>query len=74
MWLLLCLNSLPEAKVKSLGLIPLAEEISKQSSIAFVMWLLVVTLKKIYNGKKQVEEGKLQNVKCEEKKEYQEVK
>ena len=29
----LCLKSLPEAKVKKFGLIPLAEEISKQPTI-----------------------------------------
>ena len=28
-----CLKSLPEAKMKSFGLIPLAEEISKQPSL-----------------------------------------
>ena len=31
-------KSLPEAKVKRFGLIPLAEEISKQPSIDSVMW------------------------------------
>ena len=34
-----CPKSLPEAKVKSFGLIPLAEEISKQPSIDSVVWL-----------------------------------
>ena len=42
-----CPKSLPEAKVKSFGLILLAEEISKQPSIDSVMWLLVLTLMKI---------------------------
>ena len=46
-----CPKSLPEAKVKSFELIQLAEEISKQSSIEFVMWILVVTLMRIYNEK-----------------------
>ena len=32
------------------------------------MWLLVVTLMKIYNEKEQAEQGKLQNVNFEEKK------
>ena len=36
-----CLKSLPEAKVKSFGLILLVEEISKQPSIDSVVWLLV---------------------------------
>ena len=53
--------------MKSFGLIPLAEEISKQPSIDSVVWLLVVTLMKIYNEKEQAEQGKLQNVKFEEK-------
>ena len=44
------LKSLPEAKVKSFGLIPLAKEISKQPSIDSVMWLLVRTLMKNYVG------------------------
>ena len=42
-----CPKSLPEAKVKSFGLISLAEEISKQSSKDSVMWILVLTLMKI---------------------------
>ena len=63
-----CLKSLPEAKVKRFGLIPLAEKIiSKQSSINSVLWLLVITLLKIYNGKEQAEQGKLQYVQFEEK-------
>ena len=53
-----CLKSLPEAKVKSFGLISLAEEISKQPSIDFVMGLLVLTLMKIHNKKEQTEQEK----------------
>lgn len=45
------LKSLSEAKVKSLELLSLAEEISRQPSTNSV--LLVFTLKKIYNKKKQ---------------------
>ena len=56
-----CPESLPEAKVKSFGLILLAEEISKQPSIDSVMWFLVVTLMKIYNKKEQVQQSKSQN-------------
>ena len=52
--------------MKNFGLIPFAEEISKQSNIISVMWILVVTLMKIYNEKEQAEQGKLQNVKFEE--------
>ena len=54
-----CPKSLPEAKVKSFGLIPLAEEISKQPSIDSVMWLLVLTLIEIYKEKEQAEQGKI---------------
>ena len=42
-----CTKILPEAKVKSFGLIPLAEEISKQPSLDSAVWLLVLTLMKI---------------------------
>lgn len=37
-------KSLPEAKVKISGLMILAEEISKQSTIGSVLWLLVFIL------------------------------
>lgn len=49
-----CPKSLPKVKVKSFGLIPLAKEISKHS----VVWLLVLTLMKIYNEKEQAEQEK----------------
>ena len=38
-----CPKSLPEAKVKSFTLIPPTEEISKQPSTDFIVWLLTVT-------------------------------
>ena len=44
----LCPKSLPEAMVKSFGLISLAEESSKQPSTDLVVWLLVVTLMEIF--------------------------
>ena len=44
-----CLKSLPEAKVKSFVLIPLAEEILKQSNIGSVIWLLLFALMRICN-------------------------
>ena len=63
MWLLFALvQSLPEAKEKRLGLIPLSEEISKQPRIDSIVWLLVVTVMNIYNEEKQ------ENIKFEEKK------
>ena len=40
-------------KLKSFGLMSLAEKISRQSSIASVMWLLVMILMQIYNEKRQ---------------------
>lgn len=44
-------KSLPEAKLKSLQLIVLAEETSKQFTADFVVWLLVIILMHIYNAK-----------------------
>ena len=52
-----CLKHLPETK--EFGLIPLAEEISKPPFIGSVLWLLVLTLMKIYNEKEQAEKEKL---------------
>ena len=43
-----CPKSLPEVKVKRLGLISLVgKKISRQSSIDSIMWLLVFTLRKM---------------------------
>ena len=58
--------------MKSFELIPLAAEISKQPSINYVEWLLVITLTKIYKENEKAEHGKFQNINFEEK-EYQEV-
>lgn len=49
---------LPNAKVKSFLLIPLAVEISKQRNIDSVFWLLMLSVKKIYSEKDQAEQGK----------------
>jgi hypothetical protein len=66
-------RNLSEAKLKSFGLMTLAE-ISRQPNIDSVLWLLVVTLMQIYNEKEQAEHGKMQNVEFEEKKkEHQEM-
>ena len=62
-----CPKSLSETKVKSFGLIPLAEEVLIQSSIDSVVLLLVATLIQIYNKKEQAEKVKIQNIQCEEK-------
>ena len=61
----LFLKSLPEAKLKSFGTILLAEETLKQPSIDYVMWLLMVTLMKIYKAKGKAEQAKLQKVNFE---------
>lgn len=45
----------------------LAEEISTQPSIDCATWLLLITLMKIYEGKEQAEQEKVQNVQSEEK-------
>jgi hypothetical protein len=45
----------------------LAEEISKQPSIDFVLWLLVFTLMKINNEKEPAEQRKIQNVQIKDK-------
>ena len=50
-----CLKSLSEVQVKHFGLVPLAKEILKQSSVDSILWLLVVMLMKIYNEKEQAE-------------------
>lgn len=50
-------KSLPEGKVKSFGLTPLAEEITRQPSIESVMWLLVFMLKRF-----MMKRGKLSRV------------
>ena len=38
-----CSKNLPESKLRSFGLLILAEEISRQPSIDCVMWLLVIS-------------------------------
>ena len=45
----------------------LAKEISKQSSIDCVLWLLVSSVMQIYTKKEQAKQGKIQNVQFEEK-------
>lgn len=61
-----CSKSLPKAKLKHFGLIMLSEDISKQSSVDCVMWLLVASLIQIYNEQEQIKQGKTQNVQLEE--------
>jgi hypothetical protein len=54
------LRNLPEAKLKSDGLISLAEEISRQPNA--VTRSLVITLKQVYNKKEQVGLEEIQNI------------
>lgn len=54
---------MPMGKLKSLGLMILAE-IPSQSSIDSIMWLLVVTLMQIYNENKQTEQEKRSISEC----------
>lgn len=59
-----CLHTknFPEAKLKSYGLISLAEEVQRQPDIDSVVWLLVMTLMQICNKKGQPEQKEMQNV------------
>lgn len=50
----------PESKVKTFGLITLGE-FSKQPNIDCELWLLVITVMRIYNEMEQVYQRKLQN-------------
>lgn len=52
---------LPKAKLKHYGLIVLAEEISKQHNIDYVVWLLVATFLQTYNEKEQTKQRNIQN-------------
>ena len=53
-----CPRSLSETKVKRFGLIPLAEEISKQPSLDSALWSLELMIIMIYNEKEQLEQRK----------------
>lgn len=56
------LKNFAEAKLKSNGLISLAEEVQRQPDIDSVVWLLVMTLMQICNKKGQPEQKEVQNV------------
>ena len=53
--------------MKFFGLIPLTEEISKQSRIDSVNWILVLTPMNIYSEMEQAEQDKLQKINIEGK-------
>ena len=61
-----CLKNLPKVKLKSLGLVLLAEEISKHPYVDSVVGFLVLSLMKTYNEKERAEQGKIQNVQSKE--------
>ena len=54
-----CPKYLPEVKLKSFGLMALAEEVSRQISIDSVTWLLEISLTQIYNEKEPAKQGKI---------------
>lgn len=54
-------------RIESFGLILLAEKISRQPIIDFVMWLLVITLTQLYKVKEQAEQKEIPNVQFEER-------
>lgn len=56
---LTCPKTLPEAKLKSFGLMVLAEEIVKLYSIDSVMWLFLFTLRRLKRNKLSKEKGKM---------------
>lgn len=60
-----CPENFPESKLKNLSL---AEEISSQNNIDSAVWLLGITLVKVYNAKEQVSQKEIQNVQFKEKK------
>lgn len=53
-----CHKKLPESKLKSLGLISLVGEISRQPTIDHVLWSLVIILVWLHNEKEQNEAKK----------------
>ena len=69
-----CPKNQPEANtLKSLAFLALAEDIWRQSSTESALWLLVLTLRQIYNEKKQTEQGKIQTEQFVEKRSAKEL-
>lgn len=56
---------MPETKLESSGLLTLAE-MSRQPSIDCVLWLLVVTVRQLYNEKEQAAQRERWNIPFEE--------
>lgn len=66
-------KNFPEAKLKSNGLIPLVEEVSKQPDTDSVVWLLVMPLMQIYNEKEQAQHKRKEKCTVWKKKKYKEI-
>lgn len=58
-----CPKNLPQADMESFGLMSLAEEISIQTHVNSVMWLLMIALTQIYNEKEQASKEKKKKTK-----------
>lgn len=58
-------KNLTEPKVKSFGLLMLELEMSGQPHISRVAWLLVVTLREIYNEKKPITQREIRHAQFE---------
>lgn len=54
----LCPKNLPEAKLKSNGVISLLEAILRQPNVESVAWLSVITLLQVHNEQEQLEQTK----------------
>lgn len=69
MWLLsaLVLKICPRLHRRVCNEFGVDREDSRRASIDYVMWLLVITLMQICNGKKQVGKREIQNIQFEEK-------
>lgn len=63
-----CPRNLPEVKLRSIGLISLVEEISRQPYIDSITWLLVSILTQVYGEKEQARQKEISNTQFEEKK------
>ena len=55
-------KNVPEVQLKSFGLMILAEEILRQTSIDSVVWLFLFTRIQVYNEKERAEQEK--NINC----------
>lgn len=61
-----CPKNLHEVKLR-FGLMKLTGEISRQPSIKYLVWFLVITVMQIYNNRRNLDEEKYKTVQFEEK-------